>query len=128
MQNATLKLLEECPDYAVIILLVKNPKKLLDTIFSRTITLTKKHESNVLSDEIKIFLKNFLNGNKTEFLSYLFNADIDHDLAKSILMNVFSELDSESQKVCKQYIINLETTNEKPKNIVEAFFLGNNFL
>ena len=37
--NATLKVLEEPPDYAIILLIVSNPESLLETIRSRTISL-----------------------------------------------------------------------------------------
>jgi DNA polymerase III subunit delta' len=37
--NATLKILEEPPEYAIIALVVKNPESLLETIHSRTLNL-----------------------------------------------------------------------------------------
>ena len=37
--NASLKILEEPPEYAIILLVVENPASILETIHSRTITL-----------------------------------------------------------------------------------------
>ena len=37
--NATLKILEEPPQYAIILLIVSNPESLLETIRSRTISI-----------------------------------------------------------------------------------------
>lgn len=54
-QNALLKILEECPTYAVIILEVDSPNSVLETIKSRVIDLTDTRKSESLDpirDEI----------------------------------------------------------------------------
>jgi DNA polymerase-3 subunit delta' len=50
-QNALLKILEECPPYAVILLEVDNPNSVLETIRSRVIDLTLMQQRGILSSQ-----------------------------------------------------------------------------
>lgn len=52
-QNATLKLLEESPTYAIILLVVENPEGILETIHSRTITLFRRQPHEVLEKNVR---------------------------------------------------------------------------
>lgn len=126
-QNAALKLIEDCPDYAVIFLIVKNPKKLLGTIESRTMNFFEMQKNNFLSDEIKEKLEKFLSGNVADWLGYMYENDFSKDEVFSILTMVFSRVDSQIQKEIKNIFIALETVNEKPKNLLEKIFLCEKF-
>ena len=52
-QNAMLKLLEDCPEYAAIILVLNDPEAIIDTIRSRTISLYMNESVFQLSSEIR---------------------------------------------------------------------------
>lgn len=50
-QNALLKILEDCPPYAVILLEADSTKMLLDTVLSRVMDFTNTTPQEVLSPE-----------------------------------------------------------------------------
>jgi DNA polymerase-3 subunit delta' len=49
--NASLKILEEPPRYAKILLVVSNPEALLETIRSRTITYRAEPENRIIGED-----------------------------------------------------------------------------
>lgn len=122
-QNATLKLIEECPPYAVIILLCENQKQLLPTIKSRTFSFQETQESETLDEESSKLLDDFISGNRVPWISHLYRTEYSLQDAFLILTKVFSSLDFQKQEKCKFFLTSLFTTNEKPRNILEAFFL-----
>lgn len=128
-QNSVLKTLEDSPNYAVIFLVVKNNKSLLNTILSRVANLVKNDKnSEILDQEIIKKIENFINWNQEEFLKFLYENEPTTENSINILKAVFPLLKNEIlQKKCIEYIKNLYETNEKPRNILEAFFLWENF-
>lgn len=100
---------------------------MLETIFSRAILIINNSHLEKIHDEIAVLIDDFLDGKKVEFLSHLYNADYNRDEAIFILQSVFKKLNFEQQKICKKYIFDLASTNENPRNILEAFFLGDHF-
>lgn len=122
-QNAILKLLEDCPPYAVIFLLVKNPKNLIGTIKSRTISFFENDNSTQLSDEIHDALERFFAGDIGPWMSYMYKNDFGKDEVFAILTKVFSRLNHAQQKKCQKIFLALEKINERPKNLLENFFL-----
>lgn len=124
-QNATLKLLEDCPEYAVIILLVENPKKLLPTIESRIITFFEA-ENGQLDAETENLLNEFFLGNKSPWISKLYQHPFSTNEARLILISIFPKLPIEAQKKCQELIVSLENTNEKPNSLLEILFLDGN--
>lgn len=125
-QNSALKMLEDYPPYAVIILLVKNPKKLLSTIESRTISLFQ-NEKDYLDTEITSLLDEFFSGKIENWISYLYQNNFSKEEVKLILTSVFSRLNFDGQIFCQKMILALENGNENPKNILENFFLTHDF-
>lgn len=126
-QNAALKLLEDCPDYAVIFLLVNNPKNLIGTIESRTISFFNDHHSTEVSDEISDLLEKFFQKNPAPWVAYMHKNDFSKEEVFSILTKVFWKLNYEQQKSCREIMIALEKINERPKNLLEKFFLWEDF-
>lgn len=128
-QNSVLKTLEDSPNYAVIFLIVKNDKSLLNTVLSRVANLVKNDaNSEILDQEIIKKIENFINWNQEEFLKFLYENEPTTENSINILKAVFPLLKNEIlQKKCIEYIKNLYETNEKPRNILEAFFLWENF-
>lgn len=128
-QNSVLKTLEDSPNYAIIFLVVKSDKSLLNTILSRVANLVKNDaNSEILNQEIIKKIENFINWNQEEFLKFLYENEPTTENSINILKAVFPLLKNEIlQKKCIEYIKNLYETNEKPRNILEAFFLWENF-
>lgn len=122
-QNAALKLIEDCPDYAVIFLLVSEPQKLLPTIISRTVSFFENEEKFYLSEEIEKKLEKFLSGDIADWMNYMYENEFSKDEVFSILTTVFSRVDFEKQQEMQKSLIALKTTNEKPKNLLEKIFL-----
>jgi DNA polymerase III gamma/tau subunit len=58
--NATLKILEEPPKYALILLIVKNPESLLETIISRSLNLYKSEARQGIPEELSIYIDEYL--------------------------------------------------------------------
>ncbi len=83
--NALLKILEECPSYAIIILVVEDPETLLDTIHSRCINFYKNYDTSILSPEIKHYFDEFVSGNIDNFTRELHNGKLNKDEAIGLL-------------------------------------------
>lgn len=127
-QNAILKTLEDCPNYAVIFLVIKNDKSLLNTVLSRVANLVENKNSENINQEIEEKIRKFINWNQEEFLKFLYENEPTKEESINILKVVFPLLENtDSQKKCVEYIKNLYETNEKPRNILEAFLLWENF-
>ena len=122
-QNAALKLIEDCPDYAVIILVVKNPKLLLGTIHSRTLDLFRAENSEILDEKTLEALTEYTASNPIPFIKMLYENEYSREEANAILTKVFFSLSPEKQDYCKKMLLALNTTNESPRNILENFFL-----
>lgn len=86
-QNALLKVLEEPPEYATIILIVSNKEKLLNTIKSRIVEfkfngLTKEEIEAIVGKKVSDEAYEFSNGSIEKFLD--FSEDESYEIAKEI--------------------------------------------
>ncbi|MBQ9279770.1 MAG: DNA polymerase III subunit [Clostridia bacterium] len=105
-QNALLKVLEEPPDYATVILIASSKEKLLNTIKSRVveflfdkltdgeiISILKKRNNNIDDDMINMCVK-YANGSALKALEVVndSNFEIENDIAKSILEKDFLKM------------------------------------
>jgi DNA polymerase III gamma/tau subunit len=59
--NASLKILEEPPEYAITLLVVENPENLLETIRSRTVSLFKKSRKISRNEELRNAIEKYKN-------------------------------------------------------------------
>jgi hypothetical protein len=84
-QNALLKVLEECPPYAVILLEVESPNSILDTIRSRSIDLTSMRASVPLSQAGQDVIRYYLAGKKVGLAATLYGMRPTSDEAIEIL-------------------------------------------
>jgi hypothetical protein len=122
-QNALLKILEECPSYAVIILEVDNPNSILETIRSRIINLAEWNiwtQVNLLWTEIIEYYKN---KEYQKLAQALYGFKCTSEEATRILQWVYPCLWPNDMHRCDQAIESLATTHENPKNILDLFFL-----
>ncbi len=121
--NATLKILEEPPVYAIILLIVNNPESLLETIVSRTLNGFSWKSRIKLPEELRIWIKEYSQWNSVELVKYLYKDKIDRDTAIEILMELSYFADSDILKKIEESIISLYNVNETPRNIMDRMIL-----
>lgn len=122
-QNALLKILEECPNYAVIILDVENPNSILDTIRSRTIDLTSsidRENSNLIAIEIVEYYKK---NDYKKIAQILYPLKCSSNEAINILRSVYPYLNQVEMEKCDTAIESLSMTHENPRSILDVFFI-----
>ena len=121
--NATLKILEEPPGYAIILLIVNNPESLLETIASRTLNGFTWKSRLKLPEELRLWIKKYSQGDSIELVKYLYKEKIDHNTALEILMELSYFADSDFLKKIEECIISLYNVNETPRNIMDRIIL-----
>jgi DNA polymerase III delta prime subunit len=122
-QNALLKILEESPDYAIVILEISNPNSILDTIKSRTINLSNTSVNTgeyTIATEIANYYKN---QKFWEIAKILYGLKCTSDEAIKILQSVYPMLSPEKMEECDASIESLSMTHENPRSILDVFFL-----
>lgn len=124
-QNATLKLLEEPPTYAIILLIVENPESILETIHSRTITLFRPQSRWALDQDVRLMLEGYFHWDESAFLRYLYEAKYDITTAIAILRECLRFLQGTEFQRFEQSLIDLFHVNENPRNILDRVFLTN---
>ena len=122
-QNAVLKVLEDCPTYAEIFLVVENPELLIETIQSRTLTIHRWRKDFPVNTEVKQYLESFFRGEKEEFMRFLFAGKFERDEAIGILAYAARHDRYNQDEIYSQWIEDIQTTNESAKNILENIFL-----
>lgn len=121
--NATLKILEEPPPYAIIILIVKNPESLLETIRSRCFLFSSFQQRNLLEDEKKKWIELYFSGESTSLMSYFYNEKIAKDEAQNILLYASKYASKDIIEKIEKALTELFTINETPRNILDRVFL-----
>ena len=122
-QNAVLKVLEDCPAYAEIFLVVENPELLIETIQSRALTTHRWRKDFPLTNEIKEYLDSFFRGEKEDFLRFLFGGKFERNEAIAILEYSAGHDIYPQDGIYADWIEDIQTTNESAKNILENIFL-----
>jgi DNA polymerase III delta prime subunit len=122
-QNALLKVLEECPSYAVIILEVDNPNSVLDTIRSRIIDLADTRSATLLSQTGQDIIRYYRDNKKIGLAATLYNMRPTSDEAIAILRWVYPYLSESDMQRCDSAIESLSSTHENPRSILDIFFL-----
>lgn len=121
--NGLLKILEEPPEYAIIILIVTNPEALIDTIRSRTITLFRAYKKRDLSDRLKDALDKYKNHDIAPLISYIYSEKLTGEDALDILIEVSRFADKTLLEKVESAMIHIFSVNESPKNILDRVFL-----
>ena len=122
--NATLKILEEPPDYAIILLVVSNPESLLETIRSRTINIWRWHSLREISEEVRWYINTYLRGDPTWLIRYTYSGKIDREEVLSMLTTLARHANSEQLALIEEAIIALFWVNETPRNILDRVILS----
>ena len=122
--NAILKILEEPPEYARILLVVSSPEGIIDTIRSRALTFFERDTVKKDDAEMQKMIDSYTQGSKEELLKYIYKGDITSQDAFSLLAlfmrstgtNIpFDEIENA--------MIALSGINENPKYILDQVFL-----
>ncbi len=122
-QNALLKILEDCPPYAVIILEIENPNSILDTIKSRILNLTNTRTKDPISSTGREIIEFYKNHNYIGLAAALYGFKCTNQEAILILQWVYSYLEKNDRARCDSAIESLASTYEYPKSILDVFFL-----
>ncbi len=126
--NSLLKILEDTPPYALILLTATFPEGLLDTIRSRTIFISwNTLKKWALEDTVKMSLRKFSEWKKQEFLTYLYKENIKREEALAIVYFYYECVNKEK---CSVELLNkIENTlsqlfriNTQPKYILDLLF------
>ena len=122
-QNALLKILEESPAYAIILLEVENQNSILETIRSRTINLSETKQIGSISAVLTEIIDSFKNGNHKKLIWLLYWLKCTSNEAISILQWVYPYLWEDEMEKCLIAIESLSVTHENPRSILDNFFL-----
>lgn len=122
-QNALLKVLEEAPEYAIILLEVENQNSILETIKSRTINLTENKGSDSDLAIWKEIIECFKLKQDKKLIWLLYWLKCTSSEAISILQWVYPYLSEDEMDRCSIAIESLSSTHENPRSILDSFFL-----
>lgn len=120
--NALLKVLEDTPEHAVILLVVADRESLLDTIHSRTIDLFRQSR-RIIDDTHRESIRDFFRGQQESWIVTLFAMKSTREEALDILTLALEYAPSEYLESIEQGFIHLFTTNESPRNVLDIVFL-----
>lgn len=120
--NALLKVLEDTPEHAVILLVVADREALLDTIHSRTIDLFRQSR-RITGGTHREAIVDFFSGKKETWITTLFVMKPTREEALDILTLALEYAPSEYLESIEQGFMDLFTTNESPRNILDTVFL-----
>lgn len=121
--NAMLKILEEPPKYAIILLVVKNPESLLETIRSRCLLFSWLQEKYILEAEKKEWIESYFLGDVAPLISYIHNEKITKEEAQGILLFASKKATKEVLEKIEKGLIEIFGINETPRNILDRVFL-----
>ena len=122
--NALLKILEEPPSYAIIILIVSNPEALIETIRSRAITLFRSGGKRFLPQGVSDAVEKYFHGDITPLIAYLYKEKITEEEALGILETASKYADKRVLAKIETAMIHLFSVNETPRNILDRVFLA----
>jgi DNA polymerase III delta prime subunit len=83
--NACLKTFEEPPSYAHILIVVKSPEKLLETIRSRSLLDYHEYSREPLPESLELLIRSYYHGDTSGFIAFLQRSKYDDATALSIL-------------------------------------------
>lgn len=121
-QNALLKTIEDCPEYAALIIVVESEENLLDTIISRIIPLFSETEKIYIPREIEEMVESHFRGINDTLISYLYEGKYSREEAEAIV-RVSIQYDPKNVSRYENALIALYTSNEPQKNILDTVFI-----
>ncbi len=123
--NALLKILEDCPEYACIILIVDDPYALISTIHSRCMNFFSLWNLVGLKEDTKKMLDEYWQWNPSSFIGYLHTWKIEKDEAINLLRYSLSYAKHETLKAIENALIQLHMWHDAPRNTLDTVFLVN---
>lgn len=120
--NALLKVLEDTPKHAVILLVVENRESLIETIHSRSIDMFSQ-KKRIIDTPYQWLIQDFFQGEKELWITTLFAMKPTREEALDILTLTLEYAPSEYLESIEQGFMDLFTTNESPRNILDIVFL-----
>lgn len=122
--NAILKILEEPPEYARILLVVSSPEGIIDTIRSRALTFFERDTVKKDDGEMTKRINSYAHGSKEELLKYIYKWDITSEDAFYILTLFMRSAETNILfDEIENAMIALSGINENPKYILDQVFL-----
>ncbi len=122
--NSLLKILEEPPEYAIILLVTNEPNSLLETITSRTIHLHRYEKNIPLPESVTKAIEAYFHGDYIPFITYLYETKYESPQeAIHILHFALKFANSPLLQKIEAWLISLYHVNENPRNILDAVFL-----
>lgn len=122
--NALLKILEEPPEYAIIILMAKNPEAIIETIHSRTITFFREVSMEEIPEEWKNAIQSyFIQNDVWAFFGLLSSAKLTTNETLGILLYSSRYATEGMIKNIEKWIMDIYGVNEPTKNILDRVFL-----
>ncbi len=122
--NTTLKILEEPPRHAIILLVVQHSESLLETIQSRTISLLRVHKRTKESTELERYINEYNQWNIDALIWYIANQKkLEHEEVLDIITWIIPSADKKRLERIEDAIIALFRINETPRNIIDAILL-----
>lgn len=121
--NACLKTFEEPPSYAHILIVVKSPEKLLETIRSRSLLDFHEPSQEPLPESLSLLIASYYNGDPSGFISYLHRSKYDDTTALSILRSAASYAWEKQLELIEEAMNQIVHVNESSRNILERVFL-----
>ncbi|GAB0174769.1 MAG: hypothetical protein HHAS10_06480 [Candidatus Altimarinota bacterium] len=117
--NAALKALEEPPIHAIILLVVKNPEGILDTIRSRTINMFSSQGYTPLSREIVTDIEDFIEGRRFPLLTRIQSGKLDEFTTILVLKYIIDKGPEYMVSRLESCIDDLLEVHESPRNILD---------
>jgi hypothetical protein len=121
--NALLKILEECPIYASIILVVEDSEALLETIHSRCIDLYAQRGVWMISPVLQDAFDRFMRGDRESFIQELFTKKFEKSEALGLLRYAVFHPSTQNIEEIEQAIIDIRMSHESPRNILDSLFI-----
>ncbi len=124
--NACLKVFEDPPEYTIILLWVKNPEKLLETIHSRTINLFRQKNAFMIPQDLHDHVVNYFQWDTDGLIRYLYTEKYDQSTAIAILRESLRYADNDLIISIETSLIHIYQVHENPRNILDRVFLCRN--
>lgn len=122
--NTTLKILEEPPKHAIILLIVTHSESLLETIQSRTISLSRNHGKMHDANELQQYIDEYNRWHIDSLIRYVTSQKkFDHAEVLDIITGIVPSADKKRLEHIENAVITLFRINETPRNILDAVLL-----
>ncbi len=121
--NASLKALEEPPPYAIILLIVKNPESLLETIRSRTMNIFRSERRSSFGSNMEWAVKSYVSWNIIPLIEYINANKLEEWEILELLIELLRVCNPSHSRRIEAWIEELLEVHENPRNILDKVIL-----